>query len=97
MLLNVNTNINIQNYVSELKTEELITTIEESPHHQTVHAHVVEEIIHQEQHPLTTEVVTGVKDVINQFLPTRKRKPRTKKPAIGINKRKDRKNKFYLN
>lgn len=49
--------------------------------HQTVHAHVVEEIM---PHQLT-HVVTDVKDVISQFLPARKRKPRVKKPSPGGN------------
>lgn len=56
----------------------MITTIEDAPQNQTVHAHVVEEIL---PHELTE--VTDVKDVISQFLPTRKRKPRAKKPTGG--------------
>lgn len=56
----------------------MITTIEEDPLNQTVHAHVVEEIL---PHEITE--VTDVKDVINQFLPTRKRKPRAKKSSNG--------------
>lgn len=58
-----------------LQNEELITTIHESPQHQTIQAHVVEEIM-----PEQLTEVTDVKEVINQLLPTRKRKPRTKKP-----------------
>lgn len=52
----------------------------EQQQHQTVHAHVVEEIL---PHELTEVVTTDVKDVINQFLPTRKRKPRAKRPFKG--------------
>lgn len=48
---------------------------ESSPQHQTIQAHVVEEIM-----PDQLTEVTDVKEVINQLLPTRKRKPRTKKP-----------------
>lgn len=54
-------------------------TIHEADQHQTVQAHVVEEILPHD----ITEVVTDVKDVINQFLPNRKRKPRAKKPTNG--------------
>lgn len=54
-------------------------TIEEPQEHQTVHAHVVEEIL---PHELTEVLTTEVKD-INQFLPTRKRKPRAKRPTNG--------------
>lgn len=52
---------------------------ESSPQHQTIQAHVVEEIM---QDQLTE--VTDVKEVINQLLPTRKRKPRVKKPTGKI-------------
>lgn len=54
-----------------------MTAIHESSpqHHQTIQAHVVEEIM-----PDQLTEVTDVKEVINQLLPTRKRKPRTKKP-----------------
>lgn len=54
-------------------------TIHEADQHQTVQAHVVEEILPHD----ITEVVTDVKDVIKHFLPNRKRKPRTKKPTNG--------------
>lgn len=54
-------------------------TIHEADQHQTVQAHVVEEILPHD----ITEVVGDVKDVINQFLPNRKRKPRAKKPTNG--------------
>lgn len=47
---------------------------------QQIHAHVVEEIL---PHELTEVVTTDVKDVISQYLPTRKRKPRAKKPNNG--------------
>lgn len=47
-----------------------------SPQHQTIQAHVVEEIM-----PDQLTEVTDVKEVINQLLPTRKRKPRVKKPT----------------
>lgn len=47
---------------------------ETSPQHQTIQAHVVEEIM-----PDQLTEVTDVKEVINQLLPTRKRKPRVKK------------------
>lgn len=50
---------------------------ESSPQHQTIQAHVVEEIM-----PEQLTEVTDVKEVINQLLPTRKRKPRTKKPGM---------------
>lgn len=54
-----------------------MTAIQESsPQHQTIQAHVVEEII-----PEQLTEVADVKEVINQLLPTRKRKPRTKRPA----------------
>lgn len=57
--------------------EELMTTIHESsPQHQTIQAHVVEEIM-----PEQLTEVTDVKEVINQLLPTRKRKPRVKRPS----------------
>lgn len=49
---------------------------ESSPQHQTIQAHVVEEIM-----PDQLTEVTDVKEVINQLLPTRKRKPRVKKPT----------------
>lgn len=49
---------------------------ESSPQHQTIQAHVVEEIM-----PDQLTEVTDVKDVINQLLPSRKRKPRVKKPV----------------
>lgn len=49
---------------------------ESSPQHQTIQAHVVEEIM-----PDQLTEVTDVKEVINQLLPTRKRKPRVKKPS----------------
>lgn len=52
-----------------------MTAIHESPQHQTIQAHVVEEIM-----PDQLTEVTDVKEVINQLLPTRKRKPRVKKP-----------------
>lgn len=56
------------------QNEELITSIhEESPVHQ-IQAHVVEDIISQ---PMTE--LTDVKEVIDHLIPTRKRKPRTKK------------------
>ena len=48
-------------------------------HHQTIQAHVVEEIM-----PEQLTEVTDVKEVINQLLPTRKRKPRVKKPTGKI-------------
>lgn len=53
-----------------------MTAIHESspPQHQTIQAHVVEEIM-----PEQLTEVTDVKEVINQLLPTRKRKPRVKK------------------
>ncbi len=54
-------------------------TIHEADQHQTVQAHVVEEILPHD----ITEVVGDVKDVINQFLPNQKRKPRAKKPTNG--------------
>lgn len=53
---------------------------ESSPQHQTIQAHVVEEII-----PEQLTEVTDVKEVINQLLPTRKRKPRTKRPNRRFN------------
>lgn len=53
----------------------MITTIQ-TPSHQQMETQVVEEVIHQD--PLDSEDVT--KDVINQFLPQRKRKPRAKRP-----------------
>lgn len=59
-----------------LQNEDLMTAIHESPHHQTIQAHVVEEIM-----PDQLTEVTDVKEVINQLLPTRKRKPRVKKPT----------------
>ncbi|XP_037052505.1 transcription factor GAGA [Bradysia coprophila] len=59
-----------------VSNEELMT-IHEADQHQTVQAHVVEEILPHD----ITEVVGDVKDVINQFLPNRKRKPRAKKPT----------------
>lgn len=62
-----------------LQNDELMT-IHESDQHQTVQAHVVEEIL---PHDITEVVGEDVKDVINQFLPNRKRKPRAKKPANG--------------
>lgn len=49
---------------------------ESSPQHQTIQAHVVEDYTTDQ----LTEV-TDVKEVINQLLPTRKRKPRVKKPT----------------
>lgn len=58
-----------------LQNEDLMTSIHESsPQHQTIQAHVVEEIM-----PEQLTEVTDVKEVINQLLPTRKRKPRVKK------------------
>lgn len=54
-----------------------MTAIQDSsPQHQTIQAHVVEEIM-----PDHLTEVTDVKEVINQLLPTRKRKPRAKKPT----------------
>lgn len=55
-------------------TEDLITTLTPT---QTVQAQVIETITPDQ----ITDEVTNVKDVISQFLPTRKRKQRTKKPA----------------
>lgn len=52
-----------------------MTTIHEASPQQTIQAHVVEEIM-----PDQLTEVTDVKEVINQLLPTRKRKPRVKKP-----------------
>lgn len=53
----------------------MITTMHEpSPPPHQIQAHVVEEIL-----PEQLTEVTDVKEVINQLLPTRKRKPRTKK------------------
>lgn len=49
---------------------------DQSPQHQTIQAHVVEEIL-----PDQLTEVADVKEVISQLLPTRKRKPRAKKPA----------------
>lgn len=61
------------------QNEDLMTAIHESsPQHQTIQAHVVEEIM-----PDQLTEVTDVKEVINQLLPTRKRKPRVKKPCTG--------------
>lgn len=58
------------------QNEELITAIHEaSPQHQTIQAHVVEEIL-----PDQLTEVADVKEVISQLLPTRKRKPRAKRP-----------------
>jgi len=57
-----------------------MTAIHESPQHQTIQAHVVEEIM-----PDQLTEVTDVKEVINQLLPTRKRKPRTKKQNVATN------------
>lgn len=51
----------------------MTTMHEPSPAHQ-IQAHVVEEIM-----PEQLTEVTDVKEVINQLIPTRKRKPRTKK------------------
>lgn len=57
-----------------------MTAIQESSpqHHQTIQAHVVEEIL-----PDQLTEVADVKEVISQLLPTRKRKPRTKRPPAG--------------
>lgn len=60
------------------QTDEMMTM--EEPQQQ-IHAHVVEEIL---PHELTEVVTTDVKDVISQYLPTRKRKPRAKKPNNGM-------------
>lgn len=54
--------------------EQLIATIA-APQQHTVHAQVVEDI----NAGTITAHVQDVKDVINQFLPARKRKPRAKK------------------
>lgn len=61
-------------------TEELITTIQAGGQ-ETVHAQVVEEIM-TDQIQQDEEVT---KDAISQYLPTRKRKPRAKKPIQGAN------------
>lgn len=54
----------------------MITTIQGTQ--ETVQAHVVEEIMHEQ---IEEDDVT--KDVISQYLPTRKRKPRAKKPNMA--------------
>lgn len=48
--------------------------ISDAPPEHQIQAHVVEEIM-----PEQLTEVTDVKEVINQLLPARKRKPRTKK------------------
>lgn len=53
----------------------MIAIQQDSSPQQTIQAHVVEEII-----PEQLADVTDVNKVISQLLPTRKRKPRTKKP-----------------
>lgn len=61
------------------QAEELITTIQAGDQ-ETVQAHVVEEIM-QEQIQEEDDVS---KDVISQYLPSRKRRPRAKKPAGAV-------------
>lgn len=66
-------------YDKKLQTDDQLITVQAAPT-QTVQAEVVEDIAH-----LSEEVT---KDVISQFLPQRKRKPRTKKqePSAKIAK-----------
>lgn len=54
---------------------------ESSPQHQTIQAHVVEEIM-----PEQLTEVTDVKEVINQLLPSKRRK-RVKKPSGKLEKK----------
>lgn len=63
-------------------TDELITTIQ-AGQQETVQAHVVEEIMSEQIAEDEEEDMT--KDIISQYLPTRKRKARAKKPQNAAN------------
>lgn len=68
----------MQPHYTDHDQEQLIATIA-APQQHTVHAQVVEDI----NAGTITAHVQDVKDVINQFLPARKRKPRAKKSPVS--------------